>query len=109
MRRIDGVADVSGKQLDVACRRVAQIDAAKFFTGSGVDHLEVICRNMMNRMRREGGQFQFQLSVRKASGIDWSQRIRHAQLPPDATRTLVSSVPDSAGKKGVRHLAKAVP
>jgi hypothetical protein len=83
MRRVDGVADVPGKQLDVTRGSDPQINATEFPIGGGANHAEEVCRHLVNRVGRESRQLQCEISVRQVSRINWSGRIRHAPVLPD--------------------------
>ena len=58
MGRVNAVTDVPGKVLYVASGPGAQVDAAEFLAGNGVNHPEVVCRNLVDSVRREGNKFQ---------------------------------------------------
>ena len=49
--RVHGVSDVAGIALDVRRRTDAQPDRAHLFAGRGVDHAEVVRRNLVNFVR----------------------------------------------------------
>lgn len=68
VRRVDSEANVPSVQLDVGIGPDAEIDAAKFFSGMGLDHAEMICGNLVNGVWHVVEEFEYEISVLKRPG-----------------------------------------
>jgi hypothetical protein len=68
VRRMDSEAGVPSVQLDVRIGPDAEIDAAKFFSGMGFNHAEMICGNLVNGVWHVVEEFEYEISVLKRPG-----------------------------------------
>jgi hypothetical protein len=63
------ISNVSGIAFDGFVRLDAKIDLAHFLACYGMNHQEVICGNVMKRMRNEFGESQHEFFIARYAGI----------------------------------------
>ena len=80
MLRMNAIADVASVPLDMRCRTDSQPDAAEFLFRFTMNHAEVVCGYVVDRMERKLSEFQFELRVAEDTGNNGHGEGGHLRL-----------------------------